>query len=317
MGTVPRAAHPLLIPAVLVAAIAGYLLGNAHHGTAKPASSRQARTQVLSNAGLLLEYPLGWTRSASALSLAGLRLTDGVALLAPGGGDEEGLLTGRLPAGEAAPLPAAFLATLTRQPHTEVVSLTSTSAYRYTDVSPRGHAGAMTIYVIAGAGEGGPRLLACFAASAQTATRQSCEGIAEAVAPLGGAPASIAPVGSYASTLSRLVGELRQERATLRTRMAGSSSTAGVGELAGTLAARFRAVGSTLSRIEAPQAASRAQQSLAGAVQRAGQAYSTLAADASSGSVGAYDLARGQVEKAESEVDMALESFSLLGYGPA
>ncbi len=315
MGTVPRAAHPLLIPAVLVAAIAGYLLGSAHHSPTRAAAQQPGRTQVLSNAGLLLEYPLGWTRSAAALSLPGLNLTDGVSLLPPGGSDGEGLLTGRLRAGEAAPLPAAFLATLARLPHTEVVSLTSIPAYRYTDVSPRGYSGVLTIYVVAGAGEGGPRLLACLAAFAASQTQQSCEGIVEAVAPLGGAPASIAPEGGYASRLSGLLGTLQQERASLRARMAASTSTAAVGALAGTLAVRFASAGSALAKVEAPQAALDAQQALIAAMRQAGQAYSTLAADAQSGSVGSYDEARNQVQKAESLLDTSLQSFSLLGYG--
>lgn len=325
MGWRARVTHPLLVPAMLVAVIAGYLLGDRHTSAPRREAQQPARAQVLSDAGMLLEYPLGWSRTSRPQSFAGLTLSQPVTL-APSGSGGGGLLGGRLRAGEASLLPSAFLATLAAPPRTEVVSLASTSAYRYADLRPRGYAGSLTLYVLAGSIEAGPQLIACYAAASTASaaltasaasTLRACEAIADGVTTLGGASASIAPEAAYARTLAALLAGLEAQRASLRGRLARSPSAAGVEGPAQSLASAFDGAASSLAGVEAPRGAVAAQQALEGALRQTGQDYAALAAAARAGSLSAYDLARADVEASEADVDKALRSFSLLGYGSA
>jgi hypothetical protein len=310
------AIHPLLIPAVLAAAVGGYLLG-ARHGRAPAPQRTGSPTRVLSDAGLLLEYPLDWRKVGGVKPPKGLALMQTISLLPPGADPGEGLLVGRLPAGEPAPLPVAFSARLAALPHTEVVSLTSTPAYRYSKLRLKDGAGALTLYVVAGSSGSPPRLLACSSAGLASPVQRACEEVVAGVETLGDPALPITPEASYAARLAAVLRGLQRERATIRHDLAASRSAATIQGLAERLAGRFSSAAAAMSAIEAPQVAAGAQQALASALSHAGQSYSTLAADAGSGGIGPYDEAQAQVREAESEVDRALASFSLLGYGSA
>lgn len=312
MAGASRGAHPLLVPVAIVAAVFGYVVGTRH---AAPSPQRQSPARSLYHAGLVLEYPTGWAPAHGSPALPGLDLSQPLTLAPTGSGATEGLLSGRLPAGEAAPLPAAFLAGLPSLPRTEVVDLVSTPALRYTDVRPRGYGRPLVMYVIPGSGEAGPLLLACFGMTAGSPALSACEGIVTDASASGAAPGAIAPEPGYARSLIGPVQALQRERSRLRAQMATSSSTATVAALARTLAERFQAVAGLLPRLTAPQAVIVAQRQLEATLQEAARAYAALAAAAGAGSLGSYDSARTRIETAESGVDRALADYSLLGYG--
>ena len=128
---------------------------------------------MATSAGLLLEYPTGWEQAGSSESIPGLSLKEAVTLR-PRGSTDSGLLVGMLPGGEAGPLPASFLAHLSGTPHAEVVSLVSTQAYRYSNLSLPGYARVFDLYAIPATGTG-MRLMACFAPKRLTQAGQECE----------------------------------------------------------------------------------------------------------------------------------------------
>ncbi len=310
-----RVIHPLLVLALVLVAVLGYVLGS--HRGANTSTAREdlgGRARLASGSGLLLEYPLGW-QTAAPPSIPGLTLEHTLAL-SPHGTSGAGLLSGVLPRSEASPLPAAFLARLRGTPRAEVVDLVSAQAYRYSQLDLPGYAGTFDLYAIP-ATTGPPRLLACYAPTASTSIGQQCERIVSGVTLVGAAPPSITPEPAYAAHLAALVTALDRERLHARAEMSHGGSAAAVAGPAGSLAKRFSSAATAVSALEAPQAAQAAQAALASALRHAGQVYASLGEAASTESLGNYDVARGEVGTAEAGVSRALESFALLGYGPA
>ena len=153
MDAPARVVHPLIAIALVLAAICGYMLGSHRVSAGGGESAALGPSRVATTAGLLLEYPTGWEQASSSESIPGLALKEAVTLR-PRGSTDSGLLGGMLPGGEAGPLPAAFLSRLSGTPHAEVVSLVSTQAYRYSNLSLPGYARVFDLYVIPATGTG-------------------------------------------------------------------------------------------------------------------------------------------------------------------
>jgi hypothetical protein len=310
-----RVVHPLLVAAIVLVAVCGYLAGHHRVSAATVQQDPPSISRVVSGSGLLIEYPLEWERSRSSASIPGLAVERPVTIV-PRGTAQTGLLSGELPAGEAGPLPAAFLARLRAVPHAEVVELVSTQAYRYSDLAIPGYRRYFDLYLIPAAG-GAERLMACFAPQRLTPASQQCERIVAGVALTGPASSTLTPDPVYAKALSGVIAGLDRERVKVRKAMSSSDSAGEVGAQAAVLATRFAAVSLQLGTLESPQVAGAAQTELSQALRRAGDAYSELSVAARAESVSAYDSARSQVATAEAAVDGALENFALLGYGTA
>jgi hypothetical protein len=310
-----RVVHPLLVAALVLVAVCGYLAGH-HHNSARAAQQDPpSLSRVVSGSGLLIEYPVEWERSKSAASIPGLSITGAVTIV-PRGTAGTGLLSGELPAGEAGPLPSTFLAGLHGVPHAEVVELVSTQAYRYSALEIPGYRRYFDLYLIPAAG-GAERLMACFAPERLTPASQQCERIVAGVTLTGAASSTLTPEPAYATALSGVIAGLDRERAKARAAMSRSDSAAQVGAESASLATRFATASSALAAVEAPQVAAAEQAELSLALRHAGDAYSELSVAARAESVSAYDSARTQVATAETAVDSALENFALLGYGAA
>lgn len=301
--------------ALVLVAVCGYLAG--HHRVSAGAAEQDppSLSRVVSGSGLLIEYPVEWEQSRSPASIPGLAVENPVTIV-PRGTAATGLLSGELPAGEAGPLPAAFLAHLRGVPHAEVVELVSTQAYRYSDLRIAGYNRYFDLYLIPAAG-GAERLMACFAPERLTPASQQCERIVSGVALTGPASSTLTPEPAYAKALSGVIAGLDRERAKARKAMSSSDSAAEVGSESASLAARFATASSGLGTLEPPQVAAAEQSELSLALRHAGDAYSELSVAARAESVSAYDSARSQVATAETAVDAALENFALLGYGTA
>jgi hypothetical protein len=303
------------VAALVLVAVCGYLAGHHRVSASNAQPDPSSLTRVVSGSGLLIEYPLEWERSRLPASIAGLTVRSPVTIV-PRGTAATGLLSGELPAGEAGPLPAAFLARLHGVPHAEVVELVSTQAYRYSDLVIPGYRRYFDLYLIPAAG-GAERLMACFAPERLTPAGQQCERIVAGVALTGPASSTLTPEPTYAKALSGVIAGLDRERAKARKAMSRSDSAAEVGSESASLATSFAAVSSRLGTLEPPQVAAAEQAELSQALRHAGDAYSELSVAARAESVNAYDSARTQVATAESAVDAALENFALLGYGTA
>ncbi len=313
MDAPARVVHPLIVIALVLAAVFGYLAGS-HRVSSSSGQGAPGPAQVANAAGLVLEYPLGWQHSAAPKSIPGLALTEAITL-SPQGETAAGLLAGMLPAGEPAPLPASFLERLSTTPHAEVVALVSTQAYRYSAISLPGYSGVFDLYAIPSGS--GTRLIACFAAKRLTAAGQACERIVANVTLTGTAALTLTPSAAYAGALAPAVSALDRARLSVRKQLGDSASAAAVIAPARTLASRYKHAAGTISTLEAPAPAAAAQVELSQSLSAASKAYDELAGAAEAEGVSAYDAARQRVAGAESNVDRGLENLVLVGYGPA
>ena len=312
MDAPARVVHPLLVIALVLAAVFGYLAGS-HRVSADAGSQPGGPAQVATAAGLLLEYPVGWEHPATQKSIPGLTLTEAVTL-SPHGAAASGLLAGMLPADEPAPLPASFLARLSSPPHAEVVSLVSTQAYRYSSISLPGYQGVFDLYAIPAAGAG-TRLMACFAPQRRTAAGEQCERIVANVTLTGTAALTLTPSAAYAGALAPTISTLDSARAKARADLGKSASASSVVGPARSLAAGYTSAASAVSALEAPAPAAAAQVALSQSLSGASKTYAELAGAAEAEDVAAYDEARTKVGSAEENVDTALANLTLLGYG--
>jgi len=294
---------------LLVVAVLGYVAGH-RRSTAAPV--QQARPAFAGR--VVVEYPSGWQRVAAAPEVPGLTIGHPVAFAPDGNAAHAGLITGQLPGGEPAPLPAAFLARLGGLPQTAVVDFVETEAYRYSQLSIPGFGRMLTLYVIPSPG-GDPAALACYASPAFAAYMRTCEQIVATLS-LAGQQRSyeLTPDAGYAGRVSALVGALDRRRLQLRRQMSRNATLAAVQSLAGRLADTFAAAAASLAALEAPAAVAQAQAALSASLLRAHGAYTALAAATQAGSLASYEVAQKQVYAAEASVDAALESFALLGY---
>jgi hypothetical protein len=299
----------VVIPVLLVVALAGYLIGN-HRSSAPPAAAPVAvsgqATRTASGQSVLLEYPAEW-RTTAPFTLPGLSVAHPLLLAPSGDSARAGLLSGQLPAGEPSPLPASFLALLRTAPRAEVVSLENLQAYRYSNIT--GYQRVLDVYVIPTLGESATALI-CYAANGYASYLQQCEQIVEKVTLVNQSSYSLSPNAAYASALSGLIAALETERVRLRAQMPKQPSA--VASLATTLADRFAGTAASVAALEPPLPVSAAQAALASSLLRARDAYSSLAG-AAEGGLGLTD-AGARVNAAEAGVDTALENFALLGY---
>ncbi len=313
MAVRARFAVPLTLLGLVLVAVAGYLAGS-HRSPVAATPDPPSAARVLSNSGVLLEYPLDWQRSASSVSIPGLVLTNPVTLFPPGV-RTAGLLSGHLASSGSAPLPAAFIARLRKVPHTEIVDLVSTQAYRYSQLEVQGYTGSLDLYVIPVAG-GGEGVVGCFGPQPLTPAGQQCERIVSTLALTGPSTSTLAAEPTYATKLATLVDSIDAERARARKEMSSSGSAATIAEDAASLASHLSSAAASLETFEPPALVAAAGAALASALRGAAQSYSALSEAARAESVSSYDAARTRVVSAEGGVDRALETFSLLGYGP-
>lgn len=300
----------MLIPVLVVVAIVGYLLG-IHRSSAPSVPAASQALRVASGASVLLEYPESWQPAASPPALPGLTLTNPLLLAPAGDAAKAGLLSGQFPAGAPSPLPVAFVALLHVVPHVEVVNLAHLQAYRFSGLS--GYERTLDVYVIPTVG-GNPTALVCYAPAGSSKELDQCEQIVASVTLVGQTSYSLSPNPGYASQLAKLIAALEEERVTLRREIHASTTLRSAIVLASSLAKCFERAATSLTTLEAPQAASGAQATLVTALTKAHGAYLTLAKAARSEEGDRYTEAEAVVSAAERAVDGALENYALLGY---
>ena len=125
----------------------------------------------------------------------------------------------------------------------------------------------------------------------------------------------LTPEPGYARQLSRGIGALDGQRVVLRREMHQRAALSTVQLLAARLADGFANAATSLSLLQPPLVAARAQRALKGSISQAHDAYAALAAAAGTRSAAGYNAARAQVDEAEASVSRALENFATLGYG--
>jgi hypothetical protein len=308
-----RPALPVLVvPVLLAVAALGYLAGHRHSGATSPRPPRAVTT-----GNVVLDYPPGWRAVAAGPSIPDLALAHPSAIAPRAASTSAGLLVGALPASELAPLPRSFVAKLRRAPSTEIVNLLEVQAYRYARLSVPGFDEALSLFVIPNRG-GAPTALACYAPSPSSAYMRACERSVAAATVTGQLQGyQLTPDPTYAATISEAIAALDRVRVSLKHELSPRVSAATAQRLARRLASGYATASSALAVLEPSTEAAPAQAALAGAINKAHAGYDALAAAAGEQDVTAYEAAQGDISRAEAEVDQALESFALLGYGTA
>ncbi len=302
----------LVIPVLLVVAALGYLAGHKHSAATAPRPPRAVTT-----GNVVLDYPDGWRAVAAGPRIPNLALAHPSAIAPGAAATRAGLLVGALPSGELAPLPRKFVAKLRRAPSTEIVNLLEVQAYRYARLSVPGFDEALTIFVIPNRGEA-PTALACFAPSPSSAYMLACERSVAAATVTGQLQGyQLTPDPTYAAKISATIAALDHLRVSLKHELSPRVSAATAQRLARRLASGYATASSALAVLVPSAEAAPAQAALAGAINRAHAGYDALAAAAGEQEVSAYEAAQGDISSAEADVDQALESFALLGYGTA
>jgi hypothetical protein len=303
--------HPLavaLVLALILAAAIGYLAGQGD--ARKPAPERLL---TASENGVIVDYPPSWGRARPA-AIPGLPLEQPITLGPSSDASLSGLVTGRFPGGEAAPLPSALIALLTKVPAAEVINVLGYQTFRYAHVSVRGLDREVTLFAIPNLSSD-PTALACYAPIGQSSVMQACERIAATLTVAEQAQSyNLTPEASYASSLRRAIAGLRKVRGALRAQMSSHASTVALRRDATRLSAAFASARDAVALLQAPQIAARAQSLLAADLRQAQGAYVALAAAASADDTGRLQSARAQVYAAEAAVGSALSGYALLGY---
>jgi hypothetical protein len=291
---------------VLTAAVFGFLAGSITHRSAAPLANDTAIAQ-----DLVLNFPRTWERVTTGPSVPGLTLSNVVRLAPRGHGDRAGLIAGKAPAGDPTPLPAAFLARLGGPPRGDVVALGGFEAYRYTGLHVPGSNAGLTLYAVPSAGD--VAIVACVAAAASTSYLKACRNIATGMDPLRTAPFSLLPSKSYAKVVSSIVARLESARGAVpkAVRVLPSAQEAA---LANRLSAAYADAAQSLAAGSPPEAAGAANRALAGALNRAGGAYSGVAAAARAQNATGVSQGAAAASAAEGQVRSAVAALGSLGY---
>jgi len=298
-----------VVPVLIAVAILGYLLGHSS-GTDGTSENRAA-----AGGDVALGYPRGWRMARIAPGVPQLSVAHVVVVAPSGAAQHAGLMLGLLPAGELAPLPKRFVATLRRIPSPEIVNLIETQAYRYSRLSVPGYGRALTLSVIPNPGRQ-PTLLACYASPGYSSQMRECEQSVTTVT-TAGAPQGLqlTPEPVYAKAISSAISALDRLRASLKGELRPDVSVASAQRLASELGDGFAVAAQALDRLYPPASVEPAHAALTDAVRRAHEGYVALVGAIGERNATRYEAAHDAVEKAEAAVDSALGSFVLLGYG--
>lgn len=306
-----RPALPVIVVPVLIAvAVIAYVIG--HTSSHKAASQRP---RAVTSGNVVLDYPAGWSLVAGGPAIPNLAIVHPSAIAPDGNATTAGLLIGTLPAGEPAPLPRQFVKKLTRSPTTDIVNLLQVQAYRYAQLSVPRFGKSLSIFVIPNRG-GPPTALACYAPTAGSGYMHACERSVAAATVTGQLQGyRLTPDPAYAAKISAAISALDRLRVSLKHELSPAVSAATAQRLASRLADGYATATAALAGLEPSVEAAPVQAALAGAIAKAHAGYTTLAAAAGEQNMARYEASQSKISSAEADVDEALESFALLGYG--
>ncbi len=289
----------------IVAAVLGFVVSH-------PGSTPALPALVLDRSGTAgpahFVYPSDWRESA-APTVAGLPLTDGVAL-ASNAAPRGRVIIGLVKSSSSSPLPESFVAaTLPGASTPQLVVLGGNHFFRVLD--PGLAAGRQSQSVYALPTTGGAIVALCHTASQAFAA--SCERILATLrAPAPGATTP-APDAIYASKLSTILASLNSARTSDARELAGARDPATQARAASALASAHTSAATAVSALSAGTA-SRANVALATALRRTADAYHALSQAAASNNAGAYRAAQSAVARGNAGITSALAALDTLGY---
>jgi hypothetical protein len=131
-----RDVRPIVGFVLVAVAVLGYVAGHRGNtaGSAVSAPASGEASRLVSAGNVLLEVPSRWLRAPTTPAIPGLAL-EGELAIAPGDVESAGLVSGQLASGQAGPLPAAFVHSLSAVPRTDVLNFLGGQAYEYSGLS--------------------------------------------------------------------------------------------------------------------------------------------------------------------------------------
>ena len=207
--------------ALVIAAVAGYLLGKPADKPAPPKADTGLSSSTTAGA-LNLRFPGSWERRGEAPKIPGLALKDQVAV-GPAGSQGQGVIVGMSDATGPRLLPAAFLAGLAKPPRpADRVKLGKLEALRYEGLDVNGFDN-RSLTVFAAPTAGGVATLACFAPpGGGAAFRGDCERVAGSLAVDGETAYPVGADPAYGKDLTRVMTALNTRRKAGRAALAGA-----------------------------------------------------------------------------------------------
>ena len=289
-------------------AVAGFV-GGSHSApeTQKTVVDRSQR--ALKDGALAVSAPVAW-KQASAPSLpGGLRLGSDLSVAPSGQG---GLTAGTVARSWPTFLPASFRKAigLRAVQRRELVEIGGLSAYRYSNVTPKGYDGSMTVYAIPQSRS--EWLAACWGASG--VPPKQCEDVAASLSVDGAKDYDLAPSPAYAAKVRGAVSAVDSARKRGLAALSNGSTQKAQGTAASQVAAAYATFARRLAAAAPTPYASPANATIVAAARSTQRAYAALAAAAAAGSRGRYDAARTLVRKREAQLRAALSQLAQLGY---
>jgi hypothetical protein len=294
----------------VVGAIAGFVLGGSGGSEGESAdlgSSASAGT-------LAVSFPDGWKRVAQEPTIPGLDFSQPIVLAPPspaGARVEAGGTDGTGPT----LLPKPFLAALKAPPKSDdAVQLGSLQAFRYSNLTPAGAPGPVTVYT-APTTEG-VATVACAspAGPPDAAFLRECERVAGTLELTSGKPLALGPREEYGKAVGGALTRLDSSAASGAKRLSAARTPAGQAAASRALAATYaRAVRQVRAAPDGPFE-SAAHTQLVNSLRRVATGYSSAARAAARGDRGAYAAARRRVRRGGAALRRAQAGLTALGY---
>jgi hypothetical protein len=300
-----------VVPVLIAVAILGYVAGHSSVGR------RSSEGQPAKGPNVALGYPAGWRVARVAPGIPGLTIENLTVLAPRGNAAREGLMLGSFAAGELAPLPAGFVASLRKLPVPQIVNLVETQAYKYPALEVPGYGRQLTMFVIPNPGSM-PMVLACYAPLGARAQMRTCEQSATSVTVVGEPQAyDLTPEPAYARGISNAISTLDELRTTLKSELRSNITVQAAQRLATQLAEGYAQAGHALGRLIPSAADARVQAALADALEQTRARYVSLGRAVEERDAERYVAVRKQIAASEARVDSLLRSYVLLGYSTA
>jgi serine/threonine protein kinase len=314
-GAPNRRYVPALAAAVVLALVAGLLLGGGSSG------SGAAFTNTASAGYVELSFPSSWQRLGSVPTVPGLTFSQPLALTTGSGAGAshtysassgQRLLAGEVGASGPSLLPAAFTTALNGTlPHPEPVRLGTLEAYRYSGLSVHGLASPLTLYTVPTTG--GVVTIACLGSAAAAAGSQ-CAQIAATLKLNGTTAFGLAPSQQYASALGSTLGTLNSAVNTGTARLRAASSASAQAAAATQLAAAYTTASRVLAKLSVSPAVQSINASLAASLAALSRYYAALASAARAGNEAAYAQAQHAIGSDGARMTSALTDLRQAGY---
>jgi serine/threonine-protein kinase len=288
------------VGAGLVAALAGFLIGNSGNEEPAPAAGLRVGSDAVA-----LQAPAGWKR-ADPKQIPGLRLGDAVAVRR----GDAAVMAGVVDGSGKALLPAAFEERLRKRPSVDrTVKLGDLEAQRLEPVDPRGKTRPMTLFVAPL--ERKVAAVACLDGTPAAA----CGEIADSLELTGDVDARpLGPSAGYAKPLRALVRRFDRQRSKAQRALRRAKTPVGQARAAGEVAFAYQRAARALGPVIPGPLETRAHRRLRRALADGYVSYAKLSGAAGAGRRGSYASARRAAVAADAAVRRALADLRELGY---